>query len=246
MPGPLSPAERLIVALDVDARADAVALVNRLGSEVSFYKVGLQLFMENGLAIVRELVDLRKKVFLDLKIDDTPRTVREAVRNASIAGVELFTLQGDADTVAAARAGRGTRAAPKFLQVTLLSSWDQGSLLEHLHAPAGSSATVDLDEFVLRRGERILASGCDGVIASGSSVAKLRRKHPELLIVTPGIRPAGAGSDDHKRSLTPFEAIRAGADYLVVGRPVRDALDPKATAAGIQSDIARALASEAA
>lgn len=242
----LSPAERLIVALDVDTHADALALVQRLGPEVGFYKVGLQLFMAGGLSIVRELVGLGKKVFLDLKIDDTPRTVKEAVRNASIAGVELFTLQGNADTVAAARDGRAGRATPKFLQVTLLSSWDQSTLVEHLHGPAAGSGAVDLDEFVLRRSERILASGCDGVIASGSSVGKLRRKYPELLIVTPGIRPAGAGSDDHKRSLTPFDAIRAGADYLVVGRPIRDAGDPRQTAAAIRGDIARALASEAA
>jgi orotidine-5'-phosphate decarboxylase len=246
MRSPISAAERLIVALDLDTREQALALVSELGGGVTFYKVGLQLFMQNGLQIVDQLVQLGKKVFLDLKIDDTPRTVGEAVRNAAIAGVELFTLQGNADTAKAAKLGRGDRLAPRFLQVTLLSSWDNADLSEHLHAPSRSQGPIDLDEFVLRRSERILASGCDGVIASGSSVGKLRKKFPELLIVTPGIRPSGAGADDHKRSLTPADAVRAGADYLVVGRPIRDANDPKATAARIQDEIARALANEAA
>jgi orotidine-5'-phosphate decarboxylase len=246
MRSPISAAGRLIVALDVDTREQALALVRTLGNDVTFYKVGLQLFMETGLPIVRELVGLGKKVFLDLKIDDTPRTIREAVRNASIADVELFTLQGNAETAAAARLGRGERASPKFLQVTLLSSWGSADLNELLQLPAKSQGQIDLDEFVVRRTEKIIAAGCDGVIASGSSVGKLRRKYPELLIVTPGIRPSGVASDDHKRSLTPSEAIRAGADYLVVGRPVRDSGDPKGTAARIQDEIARALANEAA
>jgi orotidine-5'-phosphate decarboxylase len=246
MRSPIAPAERLIVALDVDTRAEALQFVRTLGEDVSFYKVGLQLFMQSGLQIVRELVELRKKVFLDLKIDDTPRTIREAVRNAAVAGVEFFTLQGDAGTAAAARLGRGERSLPKFLQVTLLSSWDKCDLAEHLHTPSAAQGQVDLDEFVLRRSERILASGCDGVIASGSSVSKLRSKYPDLLIVTPGIRPSGAASDDHKRSLTPSEAIRSGANYLVVGRPIRDAGDPKGSAARIQDEITRTLAHAAA
>jgi orotidine-5'-phosphate decarboxylase len=237
----ISAPDRLIVALDVDTRAQALEFVDTLGAGVSFYKVGLQLFMEAGLQIVHELVRLGKKVFLDLKIDDTPRTVGEAVRNAAIAGVELFTLQGNAATADAARKGRGGRAAPKFLQITLLSSWDHTDLGEHLQAPE-KPQQMDLDEFVLRRSERILAWGCEGVIASGTSVNKLRRRFPELLIVTPGIRPTGIATDDHKRSLTPSQAIRAGSDYLVVGRPIRDASDPHKTAAGIQQEIARALA----
>ncbi len=239
-------ADRLIVALDVDTREDALALVRTLGSDVRFYKVGLQLFMGSGLQIVHELVGLGKKVFLDLKIDDTPRTVGEAVRNAAIAGVELFTLQGNAATAEAARKGRGERASPKFLQVTLLSSWDHTDLSELLHVPPKDQQQLDLDEFVLRRSERILASGCDGVIASGSSVSKLRRRYPELLIVTPGIRPTGAATDDHKRSLTPSEAIRAGSDYLVVGRPIRDASDPRGTAVRIQKEIMHTLENQAA
>jgi orotidine-5'-phosphate decarboxylase len=237
--------ERLIVALDVDTLDEALQIVAQLGPEVSFYKIGLQLFMAGGLGIVRRIIDEGKKVFLDLKIDDTPRTVQEAVRNSAIDGIEFFTLQGNADTVRAARAGRGQRAWPRLLQVTYLSSWDTSNLHEHLHIDPGSE-TSSIDEQVIGRAKRILDSGCDGVIASGTSVGRLRREYPSLLIVTPGIRPSGAGSDDHKRSMTPFEAIRSGADYLVVGRPIRSAADPKGSAQRIQQDIERALLGQAA
>jgi orotidine-5'-phosphate decarboxylase len=237
--------ERLIVALDVDTLAEALRLVDRLGDDVSFYKVGLQLFMAGGLTIVKRIVEDGKKVFLDLKIDDTPRTVQEAVRNSAIDGVEFFTLQGNADTVRAARVGRGQRSSPKFLQVTYLSSWDGSDLLDHLHADAGA-AKRSIDDQVVLRARRILDSGCDGVIASGISVSRLRREFPGMLIVTPGIRPSGASSDDHKRSMTPIEAISSGADYLVVGRPIRSSDDPKATAHKIQQEIEQALRSVAA
>jgi orotidine-5'-phosphate decarboxylase len=229
--------ERLIVALDVDTLADALRMVDRLGDDVSFYKVGLQLFMAGGLTIVKRIVEEGKKVFLDLKIDDTPRTVQEAVRNSAIDGVEFFTLQGNADTVRAARAGRGQRSSPRFLQVTYLSSWDSSDLL------AGKGS---IDDQVVQRARRIVDSGCDGVIASGTSVSRLRREFPGLLIVTPGIRPTGASSDDHKRSMTPIEAISSGADYLVVGRPIRSSEDPQATAHKIQQEIEQALRSLAA
>ncbi|MFI4866233.1 MAG: orotidine-5'-phosphate decarboxylase [Steroidobacterales bacterium] len=237
--------ERLIVALDVDSLADALRMVDRLGDDVSFYKVGLQLFMAGGLTIVKRMVEEGKKVFLDLKIDDTPRTVQEAVRNSAIDGVEFFTLQGNADTVRAARAGRGLRSTPKFLQVTYLSSWDSSDLLNHLPADSGAGKG-SIDDQVVLRARRIVDSGCDGVIASGTSVSRLRREFPGMLIVTPGIRPAGASSDDHKRAMTPIEAISSGADYLVVGRPIRSSDDPQATAHKIQQEIEQALRSLAA
>ena len=237
--------ERLIVALDVDTLPEALAIVSGLGNDVSFYKVGLQLFMAGGLDIVRRIVEQGKKVFLDLKIDDTPRTIQEAVRVSAIDGVEFFTLQGNAQTVRAAKAGRASRTAPKFLQVTYLSSWDTSDLLEHLHIDPGSDK-ASIDDQVVNRARRILESGCDGVIASGSSVSRLRREFPSLLIVTPGIRPSGSSSDDHKRSMTPFEAIRAGADYLVVGRPIRASSDPKGAAHRIQEEIEQALRGQAA
>ncbi len=241
----VAPQERLIVALDVDSHAEALRLVRELGNDVSFYKVGLQLFMAEGLTIVRRIVDQGKKVFLDLKIDDTPRTVQEAVRNSAIDGVEFFTLQGNAATARAATAGRGQRSSPKFLQVTYLSSWDGSDLLEQLNIEPGAGKPA-IDDQVVSRAKRIIESGCDGVIASGSSVSRLRREYPRLLIVTPGIRLAGGSSDDHKRSMTPVEAIAAGADYLVVGRPIRSSDDPKATARNIQQQIEQALRSKAA
>lgn len=241
---PERPKDRLIVALDVDTRAEAMDFVRQLGDAVTFYKVGLQLFMENGLNVVRELLAADKKVFLDLKIDDTPRTVKEAVRNIAVEGVEFFTLQGNADTAKAAREGRGDKRFPRFLQVTFLSSWDANDLREYLHIGAArkeGDKDFDLDERVVDRARRILAAGSDGVIASGSSVQHLRQVFPDLLIVTPGIRPAGSTTDDHKRSLTPFDAIDAGSDYLVVGRPIRASRDPAGTARQIVEDIARGL-----
>jgi orotidine-5'-phosphate decarboxylase len=237
--------ERLIVALDVDTGAQALQLVQQLGSDVSFYKVGLQLFMEGGLIIVKRLIEQGKKVFLDLKIDDTPRTVQEAVRNVATEGVEFFTLQGNRETARAAIAGRAGRSTPKFLQVTYLSSWDGDDLAQQLLLDAGADK-LSIDDQVVNRARRILDSGCDGVIASGSSVSRLRREFPQLLIVTPGIRPSGSASDDHKRSMTPFDAIKAGADYLVVGRPIRSSSDPAAAAHKIQEEIEQALRSEAA
>jgi len=245
MPGDVAARERLIVALDVDSGTEALQLVRELGSDVCFYKVGLQLFMQGGLIIVRQLIEQGKKVFLDLKIDDTPRTVQEAVRNVAIEGVEFFTLQGNRETARAAIAGRGAGASPKFLQVTYLSSWDGSDLAEHLQLPTGVDR-LSIDDQVVNRARRILESGCDGVIASGTSVTRLRREFPQLLIVTPGIRPSGSASDDHKRSMTPYDAIRAGADYLVVGRPIRSSDDPAATAHKLQQEIEQALRSKAA
>jgi orotidine-5'-phosphate decarboxylase len=242
----IAPLERLIVALDVDTREEAFGLVDELGDNVIFYKVGLQLFMQSGFPIVKAVAKLGKKVFLDLKINDTPRTVERAVRMAADADVKLFTLQGNSATSAAARLGRGDHEFPKFLQVTYLSSWDAEDLRDYYHVPKTFPKKFDMDEQVLRRSEGILKDGCDGVIASGTSVSKLRARYKDLLIVTPGIRPTGSSVDDHKRSLTPTEAIRSGANYLVVGRPIRDSEDPKATAAKIQDEIARALTSEAA
>lgn len=231
--------ERLIVALDVDTEEEASEIAHELGDSVSFYKIGLQLFMPFGMDIVHSLIMLGKQIFLDLKIDDTPRTVEAAVKRvAAVNGVKFFTLQGNRDTARAAKAGRGARDYPKFLQVTYLSSWDSNDLKEHLNI---TDSNAEIDDAVLSRTSRILDAGCDGVIASGSSVMKLRRDYPDILIVTPGIRPEGTNRDDHKRTLTPGEAIRAGADYLVVGRPIRKSNDPRGTALHIRDEIQRAL-----
>jgi len=233
--------ERLIVALDVDTADAAAQLVAKLGDTVSFYKVGLQLFMSGlGPQVVSQLTSQGKKVFVDLKIDDTPRTVEAAVRTLATDGVVFFTLQGNGDTAKAAKAGRGDNEFPKFLQVTYLSSWDESDLKDVLNI-ADKSAKVDFDAAVIQRTRRILNSGCDGVIASGSSVAKLREAYPNIVIVTPGIRPAGSKTDDHKRVLTPHDAIVSGADHIVLGRPIRNSSDPRGTARRIQEDIESAL-----
>jgi len=237
----VSASERLIVALDVDTKEEATEIVRTLGSTVSFYKVGYQLYIASGLEVIGELIRQGKKVFLDLKLDDTPRTVEKTIKNMEKDGIEFFTLQGNGDTAKAAREGRGERENPKFLQVPLLSSWDTKDLREHLHQ-TDTARPIDLDDVVVRRARRILEAGCDGVIASGTSVRKLRQKIPNILIVSPGIRPEGSDPNDHKRMLTPFDAIKAGADYLVVGRPIRNSNDPAGTARHIQNEIKRALA----
>lgn len=192
------------------------------------------------MSFVEELIGAGKKVFLDLKIDDTPRTVAAAVRRAAIDGVEFFTLQGNRDTAIAAIDGRGSRTAPKFLQITFLSSWDTADLKAHVGLP--ESADITIDQAVLNRAGTIFGAGCEGVIASGTSVGEIRQTFgDEVLIVTPGIRPGGSAADDHKRSLTPREAILAGSDYLVVGRPIRNAAEPAQTARTIIADIEAAL-----
>lgn len=241
MQATLPPSQRLIVALDVDTWAEAAQIVDSLDGIVTFYKVGLQLFLRQGLSVVERLVDRDKKVFLDLKIDDTPRTVGAAVRAVALDGVEFFTLQGNQDTAQAARAGRGARQTPKFLQVTFLSSWDSGDVARQLGLAPEASTAVTVDDAVLQRTRMILNAGCEGVIASGSSVRKTREAFgDEVIIVTPGIRPGDAGKDDHKRSLTPYDAIVSGADYLVVGRPIYRAADKVHAARSIVEEMERA------
>jgi len=232
-------AERLIVALDVGSFDEAMDLVDRLGETVSFYKVGWQLFMGTHLRVPEELIRRGKKVFLDLKIGDIPATVRQAVENVPekvLGSLELMTLQG---VSSAARAVRERRpdGKPRLLMVTILSSLDA----EDLREVCGENS--DVDALVALRAERALAAGCEGLIASGDSVARLRaRLGPEPLIVVPGIRPRGIPGNDQSRLLTPFQAARDGADYLVVGRPIRNAPDPLAMAGKIIEDIRAGLA----
>lgn len=232
-------AERLIVALDVDTFDEAMDLIERLGESVSFYKVGWQLFMGTHFRVPEELLRRRKKVFLDLKIGDIPATVRQAVENVPeklLGSLDLMTLQGASSTARAIRDWR-PNGKPRLLMVTILSSLDRQDLCEVY----GENA--DVEALVTLRAERALAAGCEGLIASGESVARLRaRLGPEPLIVTPGIRPPGAPADDQSRLLSPFEAARDGADYLVVGRPIRNAPDPRAKAEEIIEDIRAGLA----
>ena len=242
MDAPDTPGERLIVALDFDGPGPALGLVDRLGDLVSFYKVGWQLFIGAGFPFVRELGVRGKKVFLDVKMNDIEATVEAAVGNMT-AEVEFLTIHGTAATARAARAGRADRARPRILMVTALSSLDSADL-----RAASAEPGLDIDDYAVRRAREALDAGCEGLIASGGSVGRIRSSFPErdFLVVVPGIRPAGASPDDQKRTLTPREAARDGADYLVVGRPVRNAPDPAASAARIVDDIARGLEERAA
>ena len=234
----LVPADRLIVALDFDSAADANRLIEQLDGTVNFYKVGWQLFLGEGWPFIRTLLETGKKVFLDLKISDIDRTVEAALANMpnEFAGrLELLTIHGGSSTVAAAKKGRGDNGKPCLLMLTVLSSMDAADLKEL--APDG--AVPDTDAIVISRARQALDAGCEGLIASGSSVRALRRElcDQEFLIVTPGIRPADTGQDDHKRTLTPRQAIADGADYLVVGRPITQSSNPLQAAQSIIADI---------
>lgn len=243
-PGILTPdaAERLIVALDVDTFDGAIRLVERLDDSVSFYKVGLQLFMGTHFRVPEALAERGKKVFLDLKMGDIPATVALALANMpakAIETTELMTFQGAGSLIRAIRRSR-RGSKPRLLMVTMLSSTDD----EDLRELCGEQAAMD--EIVTRRAEGALRAGCDGLIASGDSVARLRvRLGPAPLLVVPGIRPEGVPADDQKRLLTPFEAARDGADYLVAGRPIRNAADPRAAVEEMIAQIGAGLAARA-
>lgn len=216
--GDLQSCERLIIALDFDSREKALALVDLLGERIGIYKVGYQLFMQEGMSFVKELVELGKKVFLDLKMGDIDRTIAAALR-AVPEGVEFVTINGGKATVAAAREGRGRRGRPLILSLTFLSSLNQDDLRALM-----MNENLELDEYIRVFTRRSIEAGCDGVVASGESIREIRREFGNsLVIVAPGIRPEGKSKNDHKRALTPKMAIEYGADYLVVGRPITEA-----------------------
>jgi orotidine-5'-phosphate decarboxylase len=225
--------ERLIAALDVASAEQARSLVERLGDSVRFYKVGLELFMAGGMF---ELIDwLTKKgnrVFADLKFFDIPETVAAAVRGLRNRGVTFATVHGNQGMLEAAGDAKGE---VKILAVTVLTSLDQGDLDD-------LGFRCDVEKLVLSRARRALEAGCDGVIASGIEAPALKRELGErLLVVTPGIRPVqNRPSDDQKRTVDVAQAFANGADYIVVGRPIRLAADPRAAAQAIQETIARA------
>jgi orotidine-5'-phosphate decarboxylase len=223
--------ERLIVALDVPTVSDARALVAELGDEAVFYKLGLELFMTGGyFELVDWLVARGKRVFVDLKFFDVPETVRGAVRALRGRGITLATVHGNQKMMEAAAAEKGEL---KILAVTVLTSLDRGDLDDLGFA-------CDVDRLVLSRARRALEAGCDGVISSGLEAPMLRRELGErILVVTPGIRPVeNRPTDDQKRTVDVAQAFANGADYIVVGRPIRQAADPAAAAAAIQATIA--------
>jgi orotidine-5'-phosphate decarboxylase len=231
---PIPAAERLIFALDVPEPALARDLVERLGDAVGFYKLGLELCMAGGyFELVDWLLERGKKVFVDLKMFDIPETVRAAVRRLRDRPVAFTTVHGNDSILEAACRDKGNL---KILAVTVLTSLDRGDLRD-------LGYDVDVPTLVLSRGRRALELGCDGVIASAREAGALRESLGErLLIVTPGIRPADARlappADDQKRVATVEGAFRNGADHIVVGRPIRDAADPRQAALAIQATIA--------
>lgn len=226
--------ERLIHALDVPDAAQAKDLVERLGESVRFYKLGLELFMAGGyFELVEWLRARERRVFVDLKFFDVPETVARAVRRLRDRGVDFATVHGNDAMLAAAAREKGP---VKILAVTVLTSLDQGDL-EDL------GFRVSIPELVLSRARRALEVGCDGVISSGLEVPRLREAFGDrILVVSPGIRPvANRPADDQKRVVSVAQAFENGADYIVVGRPIRDAADPRAKAEEIQAQIAAVL-----
>lgn len=224
-------AHRLIVALDVPSAAEARALVRRLGDAVTFYKIGHELLFDGGLELARELKAQGKRVFLDMKLLDIGNTMERGVASAARMGVDFLTIHGhDSKSIRAAVKGRGDSAL-KLLAVTVLTNLDAADLAEQ-----GISMTPA--DLVLQRACLAQAGGCDGVIASGEEAARLNAALGRpFLIVTPGIRPLGSASGDQSRVVTPAAAILAGADHIVVGRPITQAADPKAAALDILASL---------
>jgi orotidine-5'-phosphate decarboxylase len=227
--------DRLIFALDLPDAAQAKDLVRNLGDSVTFHKVGLELAMTDDYwRLIDWLLEQEKKVFVDLKFFDIPATVGRAVRRLSERGVHLCTVHGNQGIMEEAAAN--TSGNMGVLAVTALTSLDRGDLDDLGFA-------CDVESLVLSRANRALQAGCDGVVSSGMEVQALRAAGlDQLIAVTPGIRPVdNRPSDDQKRILTPADAIRQGSNYLVVGRPIRDAAHPREAALAIQAQIAGAL-----
>jgi orotidine-5'-phosphate decarboxylase len=233
-PSRIAPRDRLIVALDLPEVAAAEAMIARLGDSVTFYKIGYQLAYAGGLPLVGRLADAGKKVFIDLKLHDIGNTVARGVESIAKLGATFLTVHAYPQTMKAAveaRAGSGL----KILAVTVLTSYDDADL----HAAGYRLGVSDLVE---ARAQQAQVLGVDGLVCSPEEAAALHKiVGHQMVLVTPGIRPAGAATGDQKRIMTPARAIAAGSDYLVVGRPVLEAADPRAAADAIQAEIAQAL-----
>jgi len=228
--------DRLIVALDVPNIVQALELVGKLGDTVGFYKIGLGMLTGGGLALANELKhEQGKRIFLDMKFFDIGATVEAAVRGIAQYDLDFLTVHGDPQVVRAAGEGRKGRPT-KILAVTVLTSLDRADLDANMIVPGGVA------EIAVERAARALAAGADGVISSPQEAAAIRAL-PEAkgkLIVTPGVRPAGAGAGDQKRTATPAQAVRSGVDHIVVGRPIWAAPDPAAAARAVVRELASA------
>ena len=230
----LAPRDRLIVALDVPEVSDARRLVERIGDSAVFYKVGMELAYGGGLPLVSELASVGKQVFLDLKLHDIPNTVERATAQAAKLGPKFLTVHAYPQTMRAAVAG-AKGSGMQILAVTVLTSYDDADLFDAVYR-------FGVVETVRRRAEQARELGVDGLVASATEAAMVRQTvGPGLALVTPGIRPAGGTVGDQKRVATPAEAIRNGADYLVVGRPVMQAPDPRAAAEAVVAEVKSAL-----
>src|SRR5881392_3426028 len=229
----IAPCDRLIVALDLPALDAAEAMVARLGDSVTFYKIGYQLAFAGGLPLVRQLADSGKKVFVDLKLHDIGNTVARGVESVAKSGATFLTVHAYPQTMKAAVEGRAGSAL-KILAVTVLTSYDDGDL----HA---AGYRLNVSDMVEARAQQAQVLGVDGLVCAPDEAAALRKiVGHQMNLVTPGVRPAGAAAGDQKRMMTPARAIAAGADYLVVGRPVTEAADPRAAADAIQAEIKQA------
>lgn len=228
---------RVIVALDVTDREAAERLVAELGDATDWYKIGLELFTAVGPDLVRDFAARGRRVMLDLKLHDIPATVARATRRAADLGAQLLTIHASGGREmmrAAVEAARAGDHQPRLhiLAVTVLTSLDDRDVAE-----VGAAESVD--RLVVRRAQLAMEAGCDGVVASPMEAAALRRGAPDdFLIVTPGVRPGGSAAEDQKRVTTPAQARRAGADLIVVGRPIRDADDPQRAARDIAAELA--------
>ena len=229
----IAPRDRLIVALDLPSVEAAEAMIGKLGDAVTFYKIGYQLAYAGGLPLVQKLAGSGKKVFLDLKMHDIGNTVARGVENVAKLGATFLTVHAYPQTMKAAVEARGPNL--KILAVTVLTSYDDGDL----HA---AGYRLNVSDLVEARAQQAQVLGVDGIVCSAEEAAHIHKiVGHQMCLVTPGIRPAGAATGDQKRIMTPGRAISAGADYLVVGRPIVEAADPKAVEEAIQAEIQQAL-----
>ena len=232
-PANIAPRDRLIVALDLPSVAAAEAMIEKLGDTVTFYKIGYQLAYAGGLPLVQKLASSGKKVFADLKMHDIGNTVSRGVESVSKLGATFLTVHAYPQTMKAAVEARGPDL--KILAVTVLTSYDDGDL----HAAGYRLSVSDLVE---ARAQQAQVLGVDGIVCSPEEAARVHKiVGHQMSLVTPGVRPAGSATGDQKRIMTPGRAIAAGADYLVVGRPIVEAADPRAVAEAIQMEISQAL-----
>lgn len=233
-PAEIAPKDRLIVGLDLPSPEAAEAMVNRLGDSVAFYKIGYRLAYAGGLPLVGKLADQGKKVFLDLKLHDIGNTVKQGVESIAKLGATFLTVHAYPQTMKAAVEGRAGSNL-RILGVTVLTSYND----DDLHA---AGYRLGVSELVEARAQQAQVLGLDGLVCAPEEAGNLRKiVGHQINLVTPGIRPAGSAVGDQKRIMTPGRAIAAGADYLVVARPIVEAADPKAAAEAIQAEIVQAL-----